>query len=62
MANSHEELDDDLRFALQVTGHTLAEGPADPDSPLGRLQAFAAAHGEGELSDQHFEAAINGTL
>jgi hypothetical protein len=62
MSHNHEQLDDDLRFALQVTGHTIAEGPADPDSPLGRLLAFADEHGMDALSDQHFDAAVRGDL
>jgi hypothetical protein len=40
-----DHLDDDLRFALQVTGHTLKEGTVDPESPLGRLQALAVERG-----------------
>jgi hypothetical protein len=62
MTTSNEHLDDDLRFALQVTGHELSSEPPAPDSPLGRLQAFAAEHGMDALSDQHFEAAIRGDL
>ncbi|MEU5403726.1 hypothetical protein ABZ348_31045 [Streptomyces sp. NPDC005963] len=57
-----QNLDSDLQFALQITGHTLAEGPADPDSPLGRLLALAAEHGEESLTEEHFSAAMRGAL
>ncbi|MEV6203776.1 hypothetical protein AB0M64_27960 [Streptomyces sp. NPDC051771] len=47
-------------FWAQVRGFTIVEGPAAPDTPLGRLQAFAAAHGSDLLTEEHVRAAIEG--
>jgi hypothetical protein len=59
---SGEGLDDPaevgLRFALQVTGTTLAEGPPPPDSPLGRVMAFVEEHGEEALTQEVFASIV----
>ncbi|MET9349740.1 hypothetical protein [Streptomyces termitum] len=47
-------------FWAQVQGFTLVEGPAAPDTPLGRLRAFAAVHGGEKLTVEHVRAAIEG--
>lgn len=47
-------------FWAQVHGFTVVEGPAPPDTPLGRVQAFAAAHGEEAVTEEHVRAAIEG--
>jgi hypothetical protein len=49
-----------LAFAQQVTGTTIEEGPADPASPLGALQALAAEHGSDVLTPSHVADAIAG--
>ncbi|AKY03683.1 hypothetical protein AVT26_gp01 [Streptomyces phage Lannister] len=49
-----------LQFAQLVTGTTIVEGPADPASPLGALQAFAAVHGSDALTPEHVADAIAG--
>ncbi|WP_159011687.1 hypothetical protein [Streptomyces sp. NRRL F-5123] len=54
--------DDDLAFALQVAGTELATEPPAPDSPLGRLRLFAAAHPEVALNADHVRQALEGTL
>ncbi|MEU0344226.1 hypothetical protein ABZ092_36130 [Streptomyces bobili] len=54
--------DDDLTFALQIAGAELADQPLDPDSPLGRLRTFAAAHPGVELGPDHVRQALAGTL
>ncbi|MGV9450528.1 hypothetical protein [Streptomyces sp. NPDC003635] len=62
MADDDTARDYDLEFALQVTGFELATEPPAPDTPLGRIRAFVAEHGYEALTDEHFEAAIRGTL
>ncbi|MGW2690486.1 hypothetical protein [Streptomyces sp. NPDC001296] len=47
-------------FWAQILGVTISEEPPPPDSPLGRVRAFTAEHGEEALSDEHFEAAMEG--
>ncbi|MFF6789856.1 hypothetical protein ACFY9C_12315 [Streptomyces filamentosus] len=47
-------------FWAQVHGFTVVEGPAPPDTPLGRVRAFAAAHGEEAVTEEHVRAAIEG--
>lgn len=47
-------------FWAQILGFTLSEGPPPPDSPLGRIEKFAAEHGYDALRDDHFEAATEG--
>jgi hypothetical protein len=54
--------DDDLTFALQIAGAELADKPPAPDSPLGRLRLFAAAHPGTVLEAGHVRQAIAGTL
>ncbi|MGW1794892.1 hypothetical protein ACWCQN_02520 [Streptomyces sp. NPDC001984] len=45
-----------------MTGFELATEPPAPDTPLARIRAFAAEHGYDALTDEHFEAAMRGTL
>ncbi|MER6480885.1 hypothetical protein [Streptomyces filamentosus] len=47
-------------FWAQVHGFTVVEGPAPPGTPLGRVQAFAAAHGGETVTEEHVRAAIEG--
>ncbi|MGP3974410.1 hypothetical protein ACTWQF_10460 [Streptomyces sp. 8N114] len=47
-------------FAQLVTGTVVEEGPAPADSPLGRIEQFAAEHGEDALTPEHFAAARDG--
>jgi hypothetical protein len=54
--------DDDLRFALQMAGADLSPTPLAPDSPLGRLRLFAAAHPGVDLTAGHVRQALDGTL
>ncbi|AOQ26902.1 hypothetical protein SEA_RANA_1 [Streptomyces phage Rana] len=49
-----------LAFAQLVTGTTIVDGPADPSTPLGALQAFAAVHGSDALTPEHVADAIAG--
>ncbi|MEU2506875.1 hypothetical protein ABZ621_19490 [Streptomyces sp. NPDC007863] len=58
--DSNDPQDVGAEFWAQVQGFTIAEGPAAPDTPLGRLQAFAAAHGSDRLTEEHVRAAIEG--
>ncbi|SJZ36664.1 hypothetical protein SAMN02745673_00129 [Marinactinospora thermotolerans DSM 45154] len=48
------------RFAAMILGGTLSEEPPPPDSPLGRVQAFVAEHGEDALRPEHIQAAREG--
>jgi hypothetical protein len=48
------------QFAAQMLGGTVSEGPAPADSPLGRIQSFAAEHGEDALTPDHWDAAAEG--
>ncbi|MEV6023473.1 hypothetical protein [Streptomyces sp. NPDC052036] len=47
-------------FWAQILGVTISEEPPPADSPLGRVRAFAAEHGEDALTDEHFKAAVQG--
>jgi hypothetical protein len=47
-------------FWAQILGFTISEEPPAPDTPLGRVLAFIAEHGEDALRDEHFEAATQG--
>ncbi|WJN63014.1 hypothetical protein [Streptomyces phage phiScoe3] len=47
-------------FAAQMMGVTLSEGPAPADTPLGRIQSFAAEHGEDALTPAHWDRARAG--
>ena len=54
--------DDDLTFALQIAGAELADRPPAPESPLGMLRLFAAAHPGVKLDAGHVRQALAGTL
>ncbi|MFH9952802.1 hypothetical protein ACH4OX_01135 [Streptomyces roseolus] len=58
--DSNDPQDVGAAFWAQVQGFTIVEGPAPPGTPLGRLQAFAAAHGSDRLTEDHVRAAIEG--
>ncbi|AWN07371.1 hypothetical protein SEA_MANEEKUL_1 [Streptomyces phage Maneekul] len=49
-----------LEFAQLVTGTMIVDGPADPSTPLGALQAFAAEYGSDALTPEHVADAIAG--
>ncbi|MTE19739.1 hypothetical protein F0L17_11505 [Streptomyces sp. TRM43335] len=49
-----------LRFAEIVTGTTISDEPPAPESPLGRLEAFAEEHGSAALTPEHVRAAQEG--
>jgi hypothetical protein len=49
-----------VRFAAQVLGYTVSDGPPPADSPLGRIRAWTAEHGEDALTPEHIQAAIEG--
>ncbi|MGW4730709.1 hypothetical protein ACWEQC_16360 [Streptomyces shenzhenensis] len=45
-------------FWAQVLGFTISEEPPPPDTPLGRVLAFVANHGDPALREERFEAAM----
>ncbi|MER5598921.1 hypothetical protein [Streptomyces sp. NPDC002265] len=47
-------------FWAQMLGFTISEEPPPPDTPLGRVRAFVAEHGQDALRDEHIRAAIEG--
>ncbi|MBT2443240.1 hypothetical protein J7E93_24730 [Streptomyces sp. ISL-36] len=47
-------------FGAMLLGGTVSEEPPPPDSPLGRVLAFVAQHGEDALTADHFDAAREG--
>ena len=47
-------------FWAQILGCTISKEPPAPDTPLGRLQAFAAEYGDETLTAEHVRAAIEG--
>ncbi|MET9861978.1 hypothetical protein ABZY93_22175 [Streptomyces smyrnaeus] len=49
-----------IAFAQIVTGTRIEEGRAPASSPLGRIEQFAAEHGEDALTPEHFAAARDG--
>jgi hypothetical protein len=59
---TNDDMDTDLRFALQIAGAELATTPPPEDSPLGRLNQFAAANPGIELTEGHVRQALAGTL
>ncbi|MFF5189705.1 hypothetical protein ACFY30_39070 [Streptomyces sp. NPDC000345] len=62
MLHKEDPFDTGLRFALQVTGFELATEPPEPDTPLGRILAYAAENGYDALTDEHFDLAKVGLL
>ncbi|WJN62620.1 hypothetical protein [Streptomyces phage phiScoe10] len=50
------------QFAAQVLGGTVSEGSAPADSPLGKLQSFAAAYGVDAVTPEHVADAREGRL
>jgi hypothetical protein len=58
------DMDDSLQvgaaFGALILGGTVSEEPPSPDSPLGRVRAFTARHGEGALKPEHIWAAQEG--
>ncbi|MFE9169449.1 hypothetical protein [Streptomyces kebangsaanensis] len=61
MSNDHDAFDIGLRFALQVTGTELADEPP-PGTPLARVRAYAAEHGEEAVTVDVIAAAQEGRL
>lgn len=49
-----------IAFGAMITGATVSNEPPDPSSPLGRIRAFTAEHGEDALTPEHFTAAREG--
>ncbi|WP_069169696.1 hypothetical protein [Streptomyces griseus] len=49
-----------IAFAGIVLGVTVSEEAPDPASPLGRVRAFTAEHGEDALGPEHITAAREG--
>ncbi|MET9439243.1 hypothetical protein [Streptomyces sp. NPDC006610] len=47
-------------FGAMMLGGTVSEGPPPPDSPLGRVMAFAAEYGEDAVRPEHIAAAGEG--
>ncbi|MFE2360689.1 hypothetical protein ACFY0G_09345 [Streptomyces sp. NPDC001552] len=47
-------------FGAMILGGTVSEEPPPPDSPLGRVRAFTARHGEDALRPEHIKAAQEG--
>ncbi|QYW07847.1 hypothetical protein SEA_REDBEAR_1 [Streptomyces phage RedBear] len=58
--SAEDSFDVGLAFAQLVTGTTIVDGPADPSTPLGALQAFADEYGSDLLTPEHVEQAIAG--
>ena len=58
--SAHSDYETGLVFAQLVTGTTIVDGPADPSTPLGALQEFAAEYGEDALTPEHVADAIAG--
>jgi hypothetical protein len=48
------------RFAEIMLGVELSDGPAPADSPLGKIQSFAAEYGEDALTPSHWDDARAG--
>ncbi|MER5359650.1 hypothetical protein [Streptomyces sp. NPDC002785] len=49
-----------IAFGAMILGCTVSSEPPDPSSPLGRIRAFTAEHGEDALTSDHFAAALDG--
>lgn len=47
-------------FGAMILGGTVSEEAPPADSPLGRVRAFVAEHGEGALRPEHIKAAQDG--
>ncbi|WP_405718714.1 hypothetical protein [Streptomyces sp. NBC_00046] len=49
-----------IAFGAMILGATVSTDPPAPSSPLGRIRAFTAEHGEDALRPEHFDAAHAG--
>lgn len=49
-----------VRFAEQVLGTTVRQGPPPADTPLARVQAYVAEHGGDALTPERFAALRDG--
>jgi hypothetical protein len=49
-----------VRFAEQVLGTTVRQGPPPPDSALGRILAYVEEHGEDALTAERFRDLCDG--
>lgn len=49
-----------IAFGAMMLGATVGNEPPTPSSPLVRIIAFAAEHGEDALRAEHFTAALEG--
>ena len=49
-----------VAFATVIPGCEVSDGPPPPDSPLGRILAFAAEHGDDSVTPEHRIAAREG--
>jgi hypothetical protein len=49
-----------IAFTAMMLGATVSTEPPPPSSPLGRIMAFTAEHGEDALREEHFTAAREG--
>jgi hypothetical protein len=47
-----------VAFWTTVLGVSVSKEPPAPDTPLGRVRAFTAEHGEEALREEHVEAAV----
>ncbi|MFF8638459.1 hypothetical protein ACF052_30135 [Streptomyces pilosus] len=58
--NLNDPQDVGAAFGAMILGGTLSDEPPSPDSPLGRVRAFTAEHGEEALRPEHIKAAQEG--
>ncbi|MGW8796656.1 hypothetical protein ACWGN9_06000 [Streptomyces sp. NPDC055775] len=58
--NLNDPQDVGAAFGAMILGGTLSDEPPSPDSPLGRVRAFVAEHGEEALRPEHIGAAQEG--
>ncbi|MFE9483886.1 hypothetical protein ACFYNM_35505 [Streptomyces spororaveus] len=58
--NLNDRQDVGAAFGAVILGGTVSEEAPPHDSPLGRVRAFVAEHGEEALRPEHIKAAQEG--
>ncbi|MER6449224.1 hypothetical protein [Streptomyces venezuelae] len=58
--DSNDQQDTGAAFGAVILGGVVSTEPPPRDSPLGRVRAFVAEHGENALRPEHIEAARDG--
>ncbi|MEU9126597.1 hypothetical protein AB0D08_00520 [Kitasatospora sp. NPDC048540] len=57
-----DPIEETKTFVQQMTTYRIVEGPAEPDSPRGRLERYLAEHPDERVTPELVKAAREGKL